>query len=199
MDVRTICLGLLSTSDATGYDIKKMFEDGSLGSIVEASFGSIYPALTRLTDEGFVSCREEAQDRRPDKKIYSITEKGKQAFAAALLEPLQEDRFRSPFLFAMLFAHLMPRARVAALIDAQLAHYDRKIALLTEKTREFDTPGSRFTCGVGLASFREAIRYIRDNRHMIEAVAAANTTPGAEHRAVEDRPLALAATSGGGV
>ncbi len=80
MDVRTICLGLLTRGDATGYEIKKRFEGDGFQHFVEASFGSIYPALNRLTDEGLVSVREEAQEKRPDRKVYSITAAGRTAF-----------------------------------------------------------------------------------------------------------------------
>ena len=73
MDVRTICLGILTRGPATGYEIKKLFEDDGYQHFVEASFGSIYPALNRLTEEGLVSVREDAQEKRPDRKVYSIT------------------------------------------------------------------------------------------------------------------------------
>src|ERR1043166_3201232 len=79
MDVRTICLGILTRGDATGYEIKKLFEDDDYQHFVEASFGSIYPALSRLTEEGLVSVREEAQEKRPDRKVYSITPAGRAA------------------------------------------------------------------------------------------------------------------------
>ncbi len=103
MDVRTLCLGALTLGDATGYEIRKMFEDGVFSHFLEASYGSIYPALTRLTEEGLVTCHSEQQEKRPDKKIYSVTAKGRTAFTEALLEPLAEDKFRSEFLFVMLF------------------------------------------------------------------------------------------------
>ena len=59
MDVRTLCLGILSLGDATGYEIKKLVAEGSFSFFSEASYGSIYPALTKLTDEGLVSCVEQ--------------------------------------------------------------------------------------------------------------------------------------------
>src|SRR6201992_98686 len=117
MDVRTICLGILSRGDATGYEIKKLFEDDGYQHFVEASFGSIYPALQRLTDEGYVSVRSEAQEKRPDRKVYSITRPGRTALIASLLKPLPEDRHRSPFVFAMLFADLLPPARVSGMLN----------------------------------------------------------------------------------
>jgi DNA-binding PadR family transcriptional regulator len=51
-DVRTLCLGILSIGEATGYEIKKALEEGPFGHVLEASFGAIYPALGRLTEEG---------------------------------------------------------------------------------------------------------------------------------------------------
>jgi DNA-binding PadR family transcriptional regulator len=112
LDVRTICLGILTRGDATGYEIKKLFEDSRFSYFVEASFGSIYPALSRLTEEGLVSVREEAGGRRPDRKVYSITEKGRGAFVASLGAPLMDDRFRSPFLFAMMFSDFLDPGRL---------------------------------------------------------------------------------------
>ena len=118
MDVRTICLGILTRGEATGYEIKKLFEEGGYQHFVEASFGSIYPALNQLTRDGLVDVRAEAQEKRPDRKVYSITQAGRSQFLAALLKPLPEDRHRSPFVFAMLFSHLLPPQRVSEMLDA---------------------------------------------------------------------------------
>ena len=76
MDVKSACLGVLACGDATGYEIRKQFEEGPFGHFFHAGFGSIYPALNRLQTEGLVSCMSLTQDRRPDKKIYTITAKG---------------------------------------------------------------------------------------------------------------------------
>ena len=48
MNVRTLCLGILSLQEASGYEIKKDVEDGVFCHLIDASFGSIYPALTQL-------------------------------------------------------------------------------------------------------------------------------------------------------
>ena len=86
MDVRTICLGILTRGDATGYEIKKLFEEDGYQHFVEASFGSIYPALSRLTEQGYVSVREESQEKRPDRKVYVLTAAGQQRVAGWLAE-----------------------------------------------------------------------------------------------------------------
>src|SRR5580704_16884249 len=130
MDVRTICLGILTRGDATGYEIKNLFQDDGYQYFVEASFGSIYPALNRLTEDGLVSVRAEAQEKRPDRKVYSIMPAGRSAFIASLLKPLPEDRHRSPFVFAMLFADLLPQSRVSGMVDDYIEQVEQKLAHL---------------------------------------------------------------------
>ena len=68
MDIKTLCLGVLSRCDATGYEIKKAFEEGPFGHIHAASFGAIYPALGALSDAGMVLGTEMAQEKRPDRR-----------------------------------------------------------------------------------------------------------------------------------
>lgn len=170
MQVTTLCLGALVFGEATGYEINKMFEDGPFSHFLDASYGSIYPALTRLTDEGLVTCKAEQQERRPDKKIYSITEKGRKSLRTALQQPLAEDKFRSEFLFTLLFADLMPRSRVQTLVDQRLAAMKDKLGLLAEPD-ESDTPGMDFARQYGHAIYSASIEFLERNRHLIEEIA----------------------------
>src|ERR1700759_2211987 len=141
MDVRTICLGILPRGDATGYEIKNLFQDDGYQHFVEASFGSIYPALNRLTEEGLVSVRAEAQEKRPDRKVYSITPAGRSAFIASLLQPLPADRHRSPCVVWMLFSGLLPPSHARTLLDTYFAQTEIKLAQLSESNTKQKTPG----------------------------------------------------------
>ncbi len=172
MDVRTICLGILTRGDATGYEIKKLFEEDGYQHFVEASFGSIYPALSRLTEEGLVSVRAEAQEKRPDRKVYSITEAGRSAFLQALVQPLTEDRHRSPFMFAMLFSHLMPKEHVAALLDNYIRQNEGKLAQLMNKPTDAQTPGERFVSGLGRAVYVAIVNFLNAHRAELQNRAA---------------------------
>ena len=168
MDVRTICLGILTRGDATGYEIKKLFEDDGYQHFVEASFGSIYPALNRLTDEGYVSVRSEAQEKRPDRKVYSITPAGRTAFIASLLKPLPEDRHRSPFVFAMLFADLLPQSRVGGMLDDYINQVEQKLAQLNGHTAASQANGERFVAGFGRAVYVAILDFLKAHRVEIE-------------------------------
>jgi|SRR5437016_9319582 len=169
MDVRTICLGILTRGDATGYEIKKIFEEDGLQHFVEASFGSIYPALGKLTEDGLVSVRAEVQEKRPDRKVYSITPAGRAAFLSALMKPLPEDRHRSPFVFAMLFSDLLPPNRVRALVDGYIVQGEQKLAQLQRKKVSARLlPGERFAIELGDTMYRAMLDFLRTRRANIE-------------------------------
>lgn len=168
MDVRTLCLGILTYGDASGYEIKKAFKE-KLNLVFDAGFGSIYPALTRLTAEGFVSCREEAQSKRPDKKVYSITTEGQMAFLDKIQEQPAEDKFRSEALTTLMFAHLLQPRTVSRLIDEIISTYERNIGELSGECDMKRSHSEKFLCGFGVSVRQAAISYLQENRHLIEA------------------------------
>jgi DNA-binding PadR family transcriptional regulator len=172
LDVRTICLGILTRGDATGYEIKKLFEDGRFSYFVEASFGSIYPALSRLTEEGHVVVREETGGRRPDRKVYSITETGRRVFVASLSGPLPDDRFRSSFLFAMMFSDFLDCGRVAAMIEGYIADTEAKLAQITCDCGRPCNDREAFICGYGRAAYSAVLDFLKERRNEFKTGAA---------------------------
>jgi DNA-binding PadR family transcriptional regulator len=172
MDVRTICLGILVRGDATGYEIKKTVEEDGYQHFAEASFGSIYPALNRLTVEGLVSVRAEAREKRPDRKIYTITQAGRRALVASLMGPLPEDRHRSAFAFAMLFADLLPQERVGQMLAAYAEHTEEKLTQLRLAAAKPRREGERFANGLGQAAYAAILDYLRVHRAKIETQTA---------------------------
>lgn len=176
MHMRTLCLGILSRADATGYEIKKMCEEGPFSHFLEASYGSIYPALSRLTEEGLVTCSQQAQERRPDKKVYSITAKGQEAFAQALQEPPSHDKYRSEFLFVLTFADQLSSNYVSALVDEKIKDFDSEIARCKGDLAQKDlSPAERFSKGFAKAMFETCVEYLRSNRGLVEEAASEET------------------------
>jgi len=164
MDARLLCLGALHFGDASGYEIKKLFEEGDFSFFHETSFGSIYPALSRLVEDGLALVAEQAQDKRPDKKVYSITDKGRDLFAESLREPPAPDKIRSDFCFLMLFAHLLPSAAIDRLIRDRIAWYRLHIGQMEACDAHEAPPGGRLINGLGLAIYRNAAAYLEENR-----------------------------------
>ncbi len=90
MDVQSVLLGFLMHQSMTGYDLKKAFSN-SFSYFSGFSYGSIYPALKKMENQGLISKRIEIQDGAPNRKIYTITEAGRGAFLESLRTPLPPE------------------------------------------------------------------------------------------------------------
>jgi PadR family transcriptional regulator AphA len=167
MDVKTVCLGMLTDGEASGYDLKKYFES-SFGHFFAAGFGSIYPALASLAEKELVSCRCVPQDGKPDRKVYSITEAGRQYLLAELDAPNPTHKIRSEFLATLCFAHLMAAEQVKAVLDnrvAEIEEYENLFDEFEHKCMQETPNGMLFTVGIGRAVMQAMKKYIQENGH----------------------------------
>lgn len=166
MDVKTLCLGVLSRAPATGYDLRKSFQTGPFSHFCGAGFGSIYPALHALSEQGYIQeCKPEPRSRER-KKVFAITRKGEQALRKTLADssPLEEDVMRSEFMFRLFFAHMTPRSQVESLLRTRRAFYQQKLdhidIVLKQKSLR---PGERFIAEMGQTIIRTAMQFLDKN------------------------------------
>ena len=179
MDVKTLCLGVLSLGERSGYEIKKTLEE-SFHHFFRASYGSIYPALAELERSGHVEGREVCQEGRPAKKVYVMTPAGRRALETALAGEEPRHVVRSEFLVLMFFAHLLPPARLAAVIDTMTARFRDGLAADLdhyERTHDELTPGQRFALGYGRTVVAAALGYLERHRdELLREVASDDET-----------------------
>jgi DNA-binding PadR family transcriptional regulator len=165
MNVRTLCLGILSTGEASGYEIKKDIEEGLFSHFIDASFGSIYPALTQLAGEGLVTLRAEEQSGKPDKKVYAITPKGKDALARAISVVPGRDKYKSEFLFQMLLQEYITPEMMRAAIDKQIADLEGDLARIGEcRCSEQPLAGARLVADYGEAVLSAGLRVLKEKK-----------------------------------
>lgn len=180
MNVRTLCLSILYEGEATGYEIRRLCVEGECSYFIEASFGSIYPALSKLEDEGMVTSRIEPQDGKPAKKVYSITDAGRQLFAAQLAEPLGEDLFRSPFLLFARYAHILPRdlveQRANEFRDRMSQKHRHMKKLLSERG---SSAGDTWVINYGRAIMAVAEQHLQTHLHELLDLARAEPSKDA--------------------
>ena len=81
-----VILGIVLNKPLTGYAIKKEIELG-IGNFYKAGYGSLYPALKKLTDKGYLTLTEQTQVDRL-KKYYMATELGRAVFLKWLNSPI---------------------------------------------------------------------------------------------------------------
>ncbi|MFC7340223.1 PadR family transcriptional regulator [Saccharopolyspora griseoalba] len=70
----------------SGYELARRF-DKSIGYFWAASHQQIYRSLKRMVDAGWIDCDQIAQDKRPDKKVYRVSEDGAAELARWIGEP----------------------------------------------------------------------------------------------------------------
>ncbi|MGC9350232.1 MAG: PadR family transcriptional regulator [Anaerolineae bacterium] len=86
MSTRLVVLGLLREQQLYGYEIKQLIEE-QMGDWTNIAFGSIYYALSKLDDEGFIErVATEQVGNRPSRSIYRIAEAGRREFLRLLRE-----------------------------------------------------------------------------------------------------------------
>jgi DNA-binding PadR family transcriptional regulator len=154
-------LGLLEERDLHGYEIRRRLRE-QLGLLANVSFGSIYPALTRLEKSGAVMAVEgsasEAASSAPapptgslsgelavlrarrhsptrsrrGRKVYRITDAGRQLFAELLTGGGAVDDARSFGLRLAFARHLAPQGRLSLL--------ERRRAQLVQRLGEAENP-----------------------------------------------------------
>lgn len=176
MNVRTLCLSILFEGEATGYEIRRLCVEGECAYFVEASFGSIYPALAKLEDDGLVESRVAQQDGKPSKKIYSITDAGRAAFTDALLEPLGEEVYRSPFLLFARFAHILP----ADVVEARCNDYLQQRVAEKQKLDDVLAQHGGNAADTWVITYGRAIMDIAEQHlrsHMHELITLARAEP----------------------
>jgi DNA-binding PadR family transcriptional regulator len=136
MSVKYALLGILAERERHGYDLKDAFDD-RVGEFWALNFGQIYSTLDRLEGEGLVAWRDEPQERRPNRKIFRITPKGRREFEEWLTRPVSRPRaLRDELFIKLLFLDPDDRDSLLELIARQREIYVRHMQRLTKRKLE---------------------------------------------------------------
>ncbi len=119
-------LGLLRAAPLSGYDLVQTAQE-ALGDFWTVTRSQVYRELAAMADRGLVVAGETGpRDRRP----YSITAAGQEAFRTWLHEEPGSNVVRIPLLLRLAFADDLDAERLRALVanrrsehEAKLAHY----------------------------------------------------------------------------
>ena len=124
-------LGLLSFGqELSGYDLKKWADHSLRFFFWSPAISQIYSELRRLESLGYVTSRVVAKDDTRSRRLYRITEQGRQWLAHWLVsEPADVPVLKHPTILRVWLGHLM---EPAALRQAVTEHRSRVEAQLGE-------------------------------------------------------------------
>lgn len=112
-----VILGMLAAKPRSGYEIKQLV-DSSARFFWAASYGQIYPELRRLEDEGLIKGEDAANGAR-GRRVYELTEAGRESLHAWLLGTTTTVELRDESLLRLFFADELPREQALALLEGR--------------------------------------------------------------------------------
>lgn len=118
-------LGLLAQEALSGYDLTQRMK-GRVGNFWSAGHSQIYPELSRLEGDGYVTHSVVAQQDRPDKKVYEITAAGLKALKEWVTEPPSPRAPRDELVLKAYCVWLADPEKAARLFrEEELRHEDQ--------------------------------------------------------------------------
>lgn len=137
MSTRLAILGLLQDHPMYGYELKSTIED-HMADWTSIAFGSIYFALNKLSEEGFIEkVATEQQGNRPSRTIYEITESGKKEFMKLLREQwTQVEREYYDFDIALFFQEYLSSGDIVALLGQKIQILETVLATVESHRTE---------------------------------------------------------------
>ena len=131
MALRHAVLAALLEGDASGYELAKRF-DVSVANFWSATPQQLYRELERLEADGLLHGRVVEQQRRPNKRVFAVTDAGRAELHAFVAQPVRPTAFRDDLLVKLQASDLGEQDAVGTALTerleqayAKLARYDR--------------------------------------------------------------------------
>ncbi|MFF4381471.1 PadR family transcriptional regulator [Kitasatospora sp. NPDC001547] len=143
MALRNALMAALLEGEASGYDLAKSF-DASVANFWMATPQQLYRELERMEADGLIAARVVQQEKRPNKRLFSLTDAGLAAVHAYTTElPSKPSTIRDELLVKVQSVDAGDAAAVRAAIAermdwarAKLARYERLQAKLLDGRTE---------------------------------------------------------------
>ncbi|MEU9972125.1 PadR family transcriptional regulator [Streptomyces sp. NPDC051014] len=191
MALRNALMAALLEGEASGYDLAKGF-DATVANFWSATPQQLYRELDRMEAEGLVTARVVEQERRPTKRLFSLTGAGRREVRAYTAEPPSRPAaVRDELLVKVQCADAGDMAAVRAavagrmeLATAKLARYERiRQRLLAGRSEEAyfaeaERIGPYLTLLRGMSFERENLRWGELALRRLDERARARTQQG---------------------
>ena len=154
-----IILGLVAEGFGYGYQVEQQIEARNIRRWAEIGFSSIYYVLDKLERRGLVSSRRQASPEGPRRRVYRISQSGRQALKTEAGERLAA-RLALPagkYVGLALTEHLTPEELATAITAHGAALEARGAALASNRQPELPWHvAAMFDLGVRLAAAEAA-------------------------------------------
>jgi DNA-binding PadR family transcriptional regulator len=156
-------LTLLVEHPHSGYDITKKF-DGSVGFFWKATHQQIYRELAKLEAQSWVCSEVVPQEGRPDKRLYALTDLGKQQLLAWLAKPTEPMMIKEELLIKLSIGYLASTEQMVHELERHRQIHLEKLALYRqlEQTHFQDLSAVSMPLRYSYLTLRRGIHYETD-------------------------------------
>jgi len=116
-------LALLADGPAHGYELKQAMEQRFGSVLPPLNAGQIYTTLSRLQRDGLVEDAAVTQNGRPNKRVYRLTERGRNELLGWVAEATPTAPLKDDFFIKLVLAGTAGIADPAELIARQRDAY----------------------------------------------------------------------------
>ncbi|MDJ0675787.1 MAG: PadR family transcriptional regulator [Calothrix sp. MO_167.B42] len=167
---------LLAHQDYSGYEIAKEFA-GSVGYFWQATHQQIYRELKKLEQQGLVSVEVIPQGKPLDKKIYHLTEVGRQKLTEWIDQESELGPLREDILVKMFAGHLVPKEVLIQQLEMHRRRHHKRLEAYQEIAQNsFSHPEKLtdnelckyMTLRMGIRCEQEWINWCEESKKMLE-------------------------------
>ena len=190
MALREAVLAALLEGEASGYELAKRF-DVSVANFWSATPQQLYRELDALERDGLLEARVVEQERRPNKRVFTLSEAGLRELHAYTVRPARPMALRDDLVVKLQAVDVGDAAAVRSSIAVRLEHARAKLGryerlreqLLAGRSeehflRETDRVGPYLTLMGGRLYEGETIRWCERVLAVLDARARAASAPG---------------------
>jgi len=162
----------------SGYDLTRWMERET-SHFFAMGHSSVYPALARLEREGLVRHDVVPSEKGPERKVYTVSEAGREALLAWADEPPVEKHMRDEQLVKALCYPYIPKERAIRRLEEEKARHEKILAqyegherVLEDLFREGSISGegylgTKLTLARGLGAERSYIEWCEEATQML--------------------------------
>jgi Predicted transcriptional regulators len=167
--IRYALLSLLARKPLSGYDIKQQM-NGRFSPFWKVGSNQVYPELSKMEKEGLVKLHGvEHHDYRPARKLYEITEAGREALIRWAVEPGGVETVRDDFLLKVYNSWLVKPEKMKEQLEESKRKHEERLNAYLEKAAELARMLDRSKSNDPIASSISVVEFgIRYERLYIE-------------------------------
>lgn len=177
MTLENAILAFLEREPMSGYDLKTRCFDDAVGHVWTADQAQVYRTLEKLSARGLVRSKLQPQRGKPDRRVFSVTQRGSATLSAWLREQIAPAPMRDPFLLRLALADTLGDDELVRLLEEARETYQARLDSLRSEAASPPPPLAatdergadlfRMTLDAAMSATRTAIDWIDDCKDRI--------------------------------